>query len=251
MASRIVGDEGMMSGFSRPTSVRRLAALLALLAMMSWLPPAQSQDAAVPVASGENEPMELVIANRPITMLRVPAYGASPAERAEAIEVGVDALLARGGPLAGTTRTIPDGVAVLVDGRILFRVLHEDVNRESGETTAMAADAAVRNLTLALDGIRESRDSRAMFSAIGYTLLATVVLAALLWLTARANRALQRRVRSFVQSRSGKLVPGWSQQVVGRSGIAELAVVPVRLAACGDELLIVYERGALVLEFFP
>ena len=251
MASSIVGDEGMMSGFSRPTSVRRLAALLAMLAMMSWLPPAQSQDAAVPVAAGGNDPIELVIANRPITMLRAPAYGASPAERAEAIEAGVDALLARGGPLAVTTRAIPEGVAVLVDGRILFRVLHEDVNRESGETTAMAADAAVRNLTLALDAIRESRDSRAMFSAIGYALLATVVLAALLWLTARANRALQRRVRSFVQSRSGKLVPGWSQQVVGRSGIAELAVVPVRLAAWAAALLLVYEWAALVLAFFP
>jgi small-conductance mechanosensitive channel len=251
MAGGFVGDEGMMSGFLRLRPIRWHAALLTLLATMSWLPPLQAQDAASPAAPDGYEPIELVIENRPITTLRAPAFGASPAERVEAIEAGLEALLARGGPLLVTTRAIPEGVAVLVDEKVLFRVLNEDVNREAGETTAMAADAAVRNLTLALDAVREGRDSRAMFSAIGYTLLATVVLAALLWLIARANRALQRRVRSFVQIRSGKLAPNWSQQVIGRSGFAELALVPVRLAAWAAALLLVYEWAALVLQFFP
>jgi small-conductance mechanosensitive channel len=234
---------------SRPGRWR--AALLPLLATISWLPVVQAQDTASPAAADGYEPIELVIANRPITTLRAPAFGASPAERAEAIEAGVDALLARGGPLVVTTRAIPEGVAVLVDGRILFRVLHEDVNRESGETTAMAADAAVRNLTLALDGIRESRDSQAMLTATGYALLATVALMSLLWLINRACAAISRHVRAVVQRRSEKLVPNWSRQVVGRSGIADLATVPVKLSAWGVALLLVYEWAALVLGFFP
>ncbi len=116
----------------------------------------------------------------------------------------------------------------------------------------MAADAAVRNLQQALDEMRESRDSEAMFQAIGYTLLATLVLAGLLWADhAGLQRSLARRIRAFVQLRSEKLAPSWSQQVVGQSGIADLAVVPVKLVAWAAALLLVYEWAALVLEFFP
>ena len=65
-------------------------------------------------------------------------------------------------PCVVTTRDIPRASPCMVDGQLVFRVLHEDVNRETGETTQMAADAAARNLQLALDEIRESRDSQAM-----------------------------------------------------------------------------------------
>jgi small-conductance mechanosensitive channel len=54
-----------------------------------------------------------------------------------------------------------------------------------------------------------------------------------------------------VQLRSEKLAPSWSKQVVGGSGIADLAVVPVKLVAWAAALLLVYQWAALVLEFFP
>jgi len=251
MGRSIVGDEGMKPGYLRSAPARCHAALLTLLAALAWLTPGQAQDTASPVAADPIVPMELVIANRPITTLRALAFGATPTERVEAIEAGLDALRARGGPLVVTTRPIAEGVTILVDGRILFRVLNEDVNRESGETTAVAADAAARNLTLALEAMREGRDSQVMFTAMGYALLATLVLAGLLWLIVRANRALQRRVQSFVQRRAENFAPSWSQQVMGPSGIAALAVVPVRLIAWAVALLFVYEWAALVLGFFP
>jgi small-conductance mechanosensitive channel len=251
MGRSIVGDEGMKPGYLRSAPARCHAALLTLLAALAWLTPGQAQDTASPAAADPIEPMELLIANRPITTLRAQAFGASPAERVEAIEAGIVALRARGGPLVVTTRAIPEGAAILVDGRILFRVLNEDVNRESGETTAVAAEAAARNLTLAMDEIREGRDSKAMLTAVGYTLLATLVLAGLLWLITRVYAVISRRVRAVVQQRSEKLVPNWSRQVVGSSGVTDLAMVPVKLIAWAVVLLLVYEWAALVLGFFP
>jgi small-conductance mechanosensitive channel len=226
--------------------------LIALLAMTGPLSRANAEDSAVPpVVAESSEPAELRIANRTIVTLRAPAFGVSPAERVEAIGAALDALLARGGPMVVTTRPIPEGVVILVDGRILLRILNDDVNRESGETAEMAAAAAAHNLTLALAEIREGRDSKAMFSAIGYALLATAALAALLWLTARAYRLLQRRVRALVQRRSGQIVPSWSRHVMSRTGIADIASLPVKLAAWAAALLLIYEWAALVLALFP
>jgi small-conductance mechanosensitive channel len=241
----------MKPGYLLSAPARWHAALLTLLVALAWLTPAQAQDTASPVAADPIEPTELVIANRPITTLRAQAFGATPAERVEAIETGIDALRARGGPLVVTTRPIAEGVAILVDGKFLFRVLNEDVNQESGETTAVAAEAAARNLTLAMDEIREGRDSKAMLTAVGYTLLATLVLAGLLWLITRVYAVISRRVRAVVQQRSEKLVPNWSRQVVGHSGVTDLAMVPVKLTAWAVVLLLAYEWAALVLGFFP
>ena len=160
----------------------------ALLAM--WLATAASaqadETAAATTAGAEpDQPAELVVANRPITTLRAMAFGASPADRVEAITDGLEVLLERGGPLVVSTRPIPEGVAIQVDGKFVFRILDGDANQEAGETTALAADAAMRNLQQALNEMRESRDSEAMLRAIGYTLLATLILAVLLWAVTR------------------------------------------------------------------
>jgi hypothetical protein len=166
-----------------------------------------------------------------------------------AIRAGV-AVLERGGPLAVSTRELPEGVAVLVDGNFVFRVLDTDVNPESGETTKGVADMAVRNLTQALGEIRESRDSRAMGSAVGYSLLATAVLVGLLWLLTRGYARLARRVRNLVQRRAARLAPGWASHVVSTAGLENLATVPLRLAAWVIALLLMYEWAGLVLGLF-
>ena len=226
--------------------------LIVLLAMAGSLSRAHAADnPATPVVADPNVPAELVVANRPITTLRVMAFGASPTERVEAINDGLGVLLARGGPMVVSTRPIPEGVAIQVDGRFVFRILDGDANQEAGETTAMAADAAVRNLQLALNEIREGRNSETMLKAIGYTLVATTVLAALLWVVIRGYALVSRRIRAFVEERSGKLTPSWTGQIVGKTAIADLAVVPVKLAAWAAALLLVYQWAALVLEFFP
>ncbi len=225
--------------------------LLGLLLSLASTLPVLAQDDGQEPAAKSNAPAELVVANRSITTLRATAFGASPADRVATISDGLDVLLAHGGPLAVSTRPIAEGVALLIDGKFILRILDEDVNREAGETTQMAAAAAARNLQLALQEIRETRNTEVMFKAAGYSLVATVAFAALLWLVMRAYGWFARRVRAAVQHRSDKIAPSWSQQVVGRSGLADLAIVPVRLGAWAIALLLTYEWAALVLQFFP
>jgi small-conductance mechanosensitive channel len=228
------------------------AVLIAMLATAATPVPAHAEDSAsAPVVVDPNQPTELIVANRPITTLRAMAFGANPAERVEAITDGLEVMLQRGGPLVVSARPIPEGVAILVDGRFLFRILDGDANQEAGETTAMAADAAVRSLQQALNEVRESRNSETMLKAAGYALFATTILAVLLWAVMRGYAYASRRIRAFVEMRSDKLAPSWSSHVVGRSGIADLAVVPIKLVAWAVALLLVYQWAALVLEFFP
>ncbi len=228
-------------------------ALLTLWLATAAPTPALAEDSAAALAADAEPvaPAELVVANRSITTLRAMAFGASPADRVEAISDGLAVLLERGGPLVVSTQPIPEGVVIQVDGKFAFRILDGDANQEAGETTALAAAAAMRNLQQALDELRESRNSEAMLRAIGYTLLATLILVALLWVITRCYTFVARRIRDFVQLRSEKLAPSWSQQVVGRSGIADLAVVPVKLVAWAAALLLVYEWVAIVLALFP
>jgi small-conductance mechanosensitive channel len=150
-----------------------------------------------------------------------------------------------------TTRTIPEGYAILVDGRLIFRVLHADVDAEVGETAEEVAARAAQNLQLALDEIRESRDSSVLLTAAGVSLLATVLLLGLLWALLRAYRWSARRLADLADRRSGRLAKTLGQQAFGQLGVTRLVVAPVRLLAILIGLLMVYEWLGVVLKQFP
>ena len=230
-----------------------LLALSAAFGSQAATPPAVESPAAASQATEAEvgAPAQLTIANRPIITLRGSVYGAGPAERVGVISDGIAFLVQRGGPLQVTSRPVDQGVGVFVDGTLAFRVLADDVNLETGETPRSAADRAVHNLQLALAEMREARDSQAMLRAIGLSLLATIVLAGLLWLLLRVYRRLAARARELVHSRSAQLAPGWGSHLVGSIGLANLAMLPVRLLAWGLTLLLMYEWAGLVLKLFP
>ena len=231
---------------------RVMATMLVAVTCGSALQAAVPQTSAPPpVEYGASEPAELTIANRGILTLRGSVYGATPAERTRVIADAVGFLVVRGGPLEVTTVAVPDGIGVLIDGVLVLRVLDVDVNPESGESTQAAAARAVRNLEMALAEMREARDSRAILSAVGFSILGTAVLALLLWLLIRGYGWAARRVRAAVQRRSASLAPEWASQVVGRTGVADLAIVPLRLLAWILALLLVYEWAGWVLHLFP
>ena len=238
--------------FERRGWAGSLLAWLALVLVAAWTPAVVAQGDVLPAARGvADEPAELTVANRRIYTLRADVAGATPAMRVVVIKDTLAGILARGGPLAVTTRELPEGIVLMVDGQFLCRVLNDDVNPETGETARAVADQAVRNLEKAFAEIRESRDSRAMLSAIGYALLATVVVVGLLWLLRRGYARLAGRMRDFVQRRFARLAPGWGSHVAGSVGLAELSTMPLRLAAWLVALLLLYEWAALVLDLFP
>ena len=197
------------------------------------------------------EPADLVIANRPIVTLREGAFGFSPADRANAIRAAVSGLVEQDGPLEVATAPVAGGVAVLVNGALLFRILDGDVNREAGETASGVAADAVRNLETVLAELREARDSRALLPAIGYSLLATLLAVIAIWLVWRAQRWLVRRLRVFAQRKREHVLPKWSEQLVGSGALERLLVAPARLLALLVALLVAYDWLGFVMQRFP
>src|SRR5690606_16898615 len=106
------------------------------------------------------EPAQLTLANRHILIMRSAGVAASPSIRARAVQENLVSLARRGGALEVTTRPMPEGVGVLVDGSLVFRVLQEDAHPELGEDVQQVADAAVVNLRIALAEMHELRDPR-------------------------------------------------------------------------------------------
>ncbi len=197
------------------------------------------------------EPAELTLANRHIFTMRSAGLAASPAVRASTVQANLVRVAQRGGPLEVTTRTLPEGVAVMVDDSLVFRVLVGDANPELGESVQMVTDAAVSNLRTAFDEMNELGDWRRLLTAIGYTLLVTLAFAGLMWTLWRGYTALARRMRGFVERRAEQLSSGWSRHVAGRVGLTNLATVPLRMLAWLLSALLLYEWLMLVLGFFP
>lgn len=234
----------------------KVGAMVAALAMV-W---SASATAVAADASGGQEaasverdiqPADLMIANRRIYTMRAEVFGSSPGERAEVAEERIHELAAKGGALAVSTRPLPEGTAVLVDGKVAFRVLQGDVAVDSDETPAGVAADAVHNLQLALDEIREARDARALLPAIGYSLLATVLLVAALWSVYRGYRWAVRRTHAFVEKRFATKLPGWAGHALGEAVVAGLFTLPVKLASILFVVLAIYQWVGFVLSRFP
>jgi small-conductance mechanosensitive channel len=212
---------------------------------------AATADDPVPASKSSTESVVLEVANRPIYTVRATAYGVPPAERVRTIEDGIGLLVERGGPLQVTTRPIEGGIAIFIDGVLVCRVLDLDVNQEAGETPAGVAAQAVRNLEVALAEIREARNASALLPAIGISLLATALLAGLLWLVYRAHRRAVQAIHSLLDRRADRLGAGIGGNIVRHAGLADLVAVPVKLLAWAVALLLVYEWAGFVLGQFP
>jgi small-conductance mechanosensitive channel len=213
--------------------------------------PAAARTAAAAAVEERAPPADLLVANRRIFTMRAEVFSGTPVERARTARDAIEIVVAGGGPLQVTTRALAEGVAILVDGRFVFRVLNADVNADTGGTTDALVAEVTGNLQKALGEIREARDSRALLPAIGYALVATLLLAGALWLLRRGYGWAERRMRSFVEQRSARLVPAWGHHVVGQAGLAGVVTLPVKLLCWLIAVLLAYEWAGFVLKRFP
>jgi small-conductance mechanosensitive channel len=245
----------MSSSFVAHQRLLRLL-LIALTAGLWWatgVAAAQEAPATAVVDTPESapEPVELVIANRPIVTMRADSFGRPPRDRVKSIQSVVAAIVDRGGPLEVTTAETSEGVVVLVDGSMLFRVLHGDVNAELGETPQAVAQRAVRNLKVALAEMREAQDARALLPEVLHSLAATAIAAVVLLLLWRAYRWLSARLLARIRRSAEQLMPHWGRTIVGPVAVEKALMAPVRIVCWVLMFLIVYEWLAFVLGQFP
>src|SRR5262245_18092610 len=130
---------------SRRGPMPRLSALALAVAAAAPLAGAQAKP-----ADSAAEAAPIRCANRIVFQIRATALGFSPHDRAAAAATRLQASLQRGGPGTVTTRDVPEGMAVEVDGTLLFVVTPGDVNALAEASTESAAKAAAEVLRHAI-----------------------------------------------------------------------------------------------------
>lgn len=173
--------------------------------------------AAAPSATAApSEPVEaapaadLVFANRTIVTLRATSFGIDPQARATGIAARLREITAEGiGPVEA--QPIDEGYLITVGGVGAFRLLHQDIDPLGDDTLENVRDRTLANLRRAMAEIEEARSIPRLLRALGIAAIATVLLAAFLFLLRRLARWVRPRLEAA------------SMRGMARAGSAEFA----------------------------
>ncbi len=196
-----------------PGTIVWLGGLLVLLAGLigaERFAQADETQGAAPAARGAPAaqaaaPVPVVVNNRTIFEMRVPFLGYSPAERADGAERRIAAALSKGGPGVVTTAKLAEGIAVQIDGALVFGISPGDVTALAGETLESTAAAAVAKLSTAIDETSEARNLKLMLLALARAAVATLLFGLALWGVIVGNRWLDARLSAAVETHAEKL----------------------------------------------
>lgn len=190
----------------------------------------------------------VTVLNREITTFRSELLGSSPETRAARAEQRIDEQLAKNPSPVLSTSPNSAGVFFSLDGVMVFMLTPGDVDSLAQESLAQAVAETQQKLEQVIAENGESRNADFLLRAAGTALLASFVLAAIVWLLYRLRR----------------LITAW---LVKLAGDKELAVAGVKLLtrervirmfARLSHLLfllvtavLVYEWLSLVMALFP
>ena len=228
----------------RPKRINRVA-LVTALALVLAAPAARAQAL---VATRSESSATLTFQNRDITVFRASVMSRSPASRAEAAERYLSSLVRMGktGPVA--TRFFQGAVLVEVDSQPVFALVPEDMDELAGETLDSVTALTVANLSLALREAAEVRTPAIMWRGVLVATLATLAMAALLWLLARLRRRVDARLAAEVERRIAR--PD-NRSLVAESRLQDLLRWGVGALTIAAGLFIVYAWLTVVLRRFP
>ncbi len=192
--------EGTATGFLRSAALALALVLVAGTAPAQVVLPAAGTEVTVGVAA------PLVVWNRPIIELRANLGGTTAEERVTRAQRRIEALpiSAFADPIQATPAVVGDlqGVFVTVGSQLVFAILPEDLDTESGETLAAAGQRAVAQLATALKARADQRRTPVILKGLGLTALATVLLLLALRLIGRfRRRALERPMTTKIAGR--------------------------------------------------
>jgi small-conductance mechanosensitive channel len=210
---------------------------------------ALSAAAQAPAAS-TTAPATFSVANREIAVLRVELLGNAPATRAararERFAQLAEAELAIA-PLA-LPYTIGEyaGYSILVGDRPIFTLLAGDLDPEDRITLPRAAEQARARLADAMQAKRAQRALPVVLQGIGYSLAATVLLVAALWLLRRLGRRLVAALKRWRDRLAAS-----AERVRWEEYLAALLVRLMQLAGWALALALVYGWLAFALAHFP
>jgi small-conductance mechanosensitive channel len=196
------------TGFSNMTGQawRLIRGFLLTLALLGPLASgAADAPATADAARGAVTPAALTIDNRTIFVFRSPLLGHAPSERAEAAQRRIEALANRHRVSNVSSRAIPQGIAIEIDGAAVFVVTSGDVDDLGGATLQSTAEEAVRALTEVLSETQEQASVRQLLKAVLITAVETLVYAGLLYGIFAAKRRLTTIVSTALMAQAERL----------------------------------------------
>jgi small-conductance mechanosensitive channel len=230
----------------------KVAALAALL-LLAGTAPLRAQPARPdrPGGSERGTPAVTVkVYNRSIVEFRAVVRQVPPAERAANAVRRIEALPDDVGPdeirLEAMTLGNLHGVLVSARDRILFGIVDEDLEAGAGETPETVGERAVAQLRAVLQARVEQRRLSVLAKGLALSLVATVLLALVLWATHRlSDKALERLTRA-TRTRAVSLL---GRDVWPLLNAFERAMV--RLTAWAVSFIAVFLWLTFVLNQFP
>ena len=147
----------------------------------------------------------VMVGNREVALLRASVLGLPGTERARLATERLAAAVERESPGEVKVVTEPVGSLFTVGGRGIFLLTPHDVDEARGETLDGATAGAKARLTLALAEARERRSLPHLLRAVGWTVLATFVLVAVLFAVERSRRWLLEKSVAAARARMQSL----------------------------------------------
>ena len=235
-------------------SLRALSAALAIgLAALAAAASARAADgaptpAAAASAAAATEATDaaatLMILNRPIVRFQAALPGVPPAERARRAQAEVLRVLQAGGPGVVGIAATAQGSFVMIDDVGVFPLLPGDLS--GGQT----AKTVVRALELAVAEDHEAHSLRLLAWAALFAALATVVLAAAIWLLKRLRYWLARSLVALGHRHSQRLALGGTA-LISRDRVFTAARAITSLIYYTLLLILASEWLGFVLRQFP
>lgn len=145
-----------------------------------------------PLIPETDESSSAVVFNREVAVFRSTLLGSPPSVRARKAEERIDEVLSRNPDAQVDTENNPLGTIFKLDGMMVFVLTPDDADKLDGETLGAAVTATRDRLQQAIQESRESRNTDSLLRGLGVTLIASAVLAMLLWLCGKLRRYLER-----------------------------------------------------------
>ncbi|MBN8491679.1 MAG: mechanosensitive ion channel, partial [Burkholderiales bacterium] len=203
-----------------------------------------------PGAGQEQPPGEIVVLNRPITLLRGSLFGVSAATRAAESEARIRAALRAGGELKVQTLNVNEGALVSIDGALMFAIAPADTAERTLAAAQAEAKRAAANLQQVIEESRESRDMRSLLWGAAVALGSAILMLALLWLLRRVHRRIQDWLTGKTLAHADRLRVG-GVEVVRREGVLRFEQWLLKLVFTVLALVVVYEWLSIALAQFP
>jgi small-conductance mechanosensitive channel len=164
-----------------------------------------ADEAPQPLGIQAGSPAPLVVENRTIVVLRASVLGHPPAERAEGARQRIERIIDQDGAGSVTSRIVPQGAIIEIDGAMVFAITPADVNEPAGDTVQSTAESAVQTLSLAVREAHERRDPLRMLKATGFAMLALLIYGVVLYGLMATKRRIGARLTIALQGQMEKI----------------------------------------------